>query len=507
MVALTALVQRWLSDERDRRWLLVLENYDSIMDGFQVRDLMPSTAWGSIIITTQTFDLAMQDLEGNAREDGGYSVRFVRWDSWDSKGRMWEFQEAAELLLQSANLYTGPLSTKPIKVSPLRPRALPLTARLTWYSWTKNHTRTSSRRWATRYALDPEPMDPFWHNRAGEGGSSFIRSYRNTTQSMWEWRAALLRPEAAGIYWLRVGCGSLAVQISEGLIDVFFAKHSYKQTESFDLAMSLDLMRNITRIEEVHEEHLAIMEEYFQLTDHFLNSILSKWKKSFSIALHDSKGVRIPARPLLRRLRLQADVFLTKLADLFYPCARFFQPDWLNLSPAQLHPDRSVNHDHKRHSNFLYNDGNLTRAAEWGVRQLKTVLHQRDRDNSPAVNELVGLLLRDLPGVAGRVGACKPRDVAFLIEELDMEMRAAAGVYGVVEEMWEKQREAPERPGGTQNQPTTKPKPNTMAVQNNTKPEAAAPVKELVSKEAEWTCGCGHKNSGGKICGACGVRG
>lgn len=51
-----ANVFRWLSDEKNARWLLIYDNYDEL-DQFVIMDYLPNTCNGTIIITTRLPDL------------------------------------------------------------------------------------------------------------------------------------------------------------------------------------------------------------------------------------------------------------------------------------------------------------------------------------------------------------------------------------------------------------------------------------------------------------------
>lgn len=50
------VVLQWLSDVRNTQWLLILDNYDDL-DRYSIEQYLPSTAHGSIIITTRLPDL------------------------------------------------------------------------------------------------------------------------------------------------------------------------------------------------------------------------------------------------------------------------------------------------------------------------------------------------------------------------------------------------------------------------------------------------------------------
>lgn len=73
----------WLGYEDNRPWLLVIDNLDDL-ESVSLREILPSTKWGSVLVTSRRSDLA------------------VTWDSIQIP--VMDHDEAYELLVQSSNL-------------------------------------------------------------------------------------------------------------------------------------------------------------------------------------------------------------------------------------------------------------------------------------------------------------------------------------------------------------------------------------------------------------------
>lgn len=71
----------WLAHENNRSWLIIFDNHDDL-ESVRLRELLPNTAWGSVLITSRRSDLA------------------INWDSIEVP--VMEPEEALELLQRSS---------------------------------------------------------------------------------------------------------------------------------------------------------------------------------------------------------------------------------------------------------------------------------------------------------------------------------------------------------------------------------------------------------------------
>lgn len=71
----------WLAHENNRQWLIIFDNHDDL-ESVRLRELLPNTAWGSVLITSRRSDLA------------------ISWDSVEIP--VMEHDEAFELLQRSS---------------------------------------------------------------------------------------------------------------------------------------------------------------------------------------------------------------------------------------------------------------------------------------------------------------------------------------------------------------------------------------------------------------------
>lgn len=83
-------MNRWLSDRRNTRWLLVFDNYDE-PDSYRVESYYPSVTHGSIIVTTRRPDLVggqiirLQPLQHIEEQLGVLETRSGRMDAKSGK--------------------------------------------------------------------------------------------------------------------------------------------------------------------------------------------------------------------------------------------------------------------------------------------------------------------------------------------------------------------------------------------------------------------------------------
>lgn len=71
----------WLAHEQNKSWLIIFDNHDDL-ESVHLRELLPNTAWGSVLITSRRSDLA------------------ISWDSVEVP--VMEREEAFELLQRSS---------------------------------------------------------------------------------------------------------------------------------------------------------------------------------------------------------------------------------------------------------------------------------------------------------------------------------------------------------------------------------------------------------------------
>lgn len=74
----------WLSYENNTSWLIIFDNHDDL-ESVRLRELLPNTAWGSVLVTSRRSDLA------------------ISWDSVEIPAM--EREEAFELLQRSSQSY------------------------------------------------------------------------------------------------------------------------------------------------------------------------------------------------------------------------------------------------------------------------------------------------------------------------------------------------------------------------------------------------------------------
>lgn len=77
----------WLAHEGNRSWLIIFDNLDDL-ESVRLRELLPNTAWGSVLITSRRSDLA------------------ISWDSVEVP--VMDREEAFELLQRSSQFNLTP---------------------------------------------------------------------------------------------------------------------------------------------------------------------------------------------------------------------------------------------------------------------------------------------------------------------------------------------------------------------------------------------------------------